>query len=440
MIHVFETPPDNQPQTTLWAGFTKAGGTRMTLGEYLEWFEGGWEEGDEEDSGHDHYGFDFRPACDCGGLMQSFEVLPFFMRDAFPLDPTLPRANWPSLVIGPGGSRSNLHVDSKLLPFWLTLLSGRKTFRVVGLDDWREHLTKGDGPYNDDGTMRRAINGFDDEMVESEMIARGATVYNSSIIPGDTVYIPTGALHGALNDPSAGPAIAVTSNFIDAAHAPQVLEKYCLRGGAGDVQRDPVCFRLLVDPFLSSFVGSSVLRSEEPHNKFSEWATARSHTFWDWHLRFPGFCAKFLDQCPHVTTRCREAGEISMPTAGGRGGGFLLGAAPSKDTGIPDLDKDGETSRIELLVALVSAAPTMRRDKKAGKGGKGGAGGAGSAGVVQRKGGAASGMEAGRQARRWAEEKAEEIWPLEEHKAGWAPAANVLVQRLQKMMEVYGQA
>ena len=38
---------------------------------------------------------------------------------------------------------------------------------------------------------------IDDVYVEEEFIRRrGCHVYNATLIPGDTVYVPTGALHG----------------------------------------------------------------------------------------------------------------------------------------------------------------------------------------------------------------------------------------------------
>ena len=51
--------------------------------------------------------------------------------------------------------------------------------------------------------------------------------YTATLEPGDTVYVPVGALHGGHNLKDSGPAVALTSNFLDVAHAQQVLEEFC---------------------------------------------------------------------------------------------------------------------------------------------------------------------------------------------------------------------
>lgn len=78
--------------------------------------------------------------CYCSRLLEQQAPLIYFQRDVMALDAALPRSNWPTLIVGPGGSRSALHVDSYFLPFWLTLLSGRKTFRVVRLEGQCGHV------------------------------------------------------------------------------------------------------------------------------------------------------------------------------------------------------------------------------------------------------------------------------------------------------------
>jgi uncharacterized RmlC-like cupin family protein len=52
-------------------------------------------------------------------------------------------------------------------------------------------------------------------------------VFNATMLPGDTVYIPTGVMHGGLNMQGAGSTIAMASNFLDTRHSPQVMTEYC---------------------------------------------------------------------------------------------------------------------------------------------------------------------------------------------------------------------
>ena len=117
-IHVFEREREGRG----WAGF--GGDVKMPLSTYLDRVDGSAAAGDEG-----HYGSDMRARCDCAALLEAFEMPRLFLRDVLPLDAALPRANWPAVIVGPGGSSSALHVDSMLLPFWLQLMSGA----------WRTH-------------------------------------------------------------------------------------------------------------------------------------------------------------------------------------------------------------------------------------------------------------------------------------------------------------
>ena len=43
--------------------------------------------------------------------------------------------NWPSLLVGPQGTSSDLHIDSMATHFWMFLVSGRKRWRVHRAED-----------------------------------------------------------------------------------------------------------------------------------------------------------------------------------------------------------------------------------------------------------------------------------------------------------------
>lgn len=76
--------------------------------------------------------------------------------------------------------------------------SGDLFFFIIS--DWRRHLASGPSRlFSHDGDMLIPLDAFDDAEAERELIARGAIVHNASLLPGDTVYVPMGALHGALN-------------------------------------------------------------------------------------------------------------------------------------------------------------------------------------------------------------------------------------------------
>ena len=87
------------------------------------------------------YGFDFNMKCSCPALLDDFEVLKYFINNPLVVDPEmLPAYLWPSLMMGPAGTRSGFHADDSFLPFWITVLQGRKRFRIITYSNWSKHL------------------------------------------------------------------------------------------------------------------------------------------------------------------------------------------------------------------------------------------------------------------------------------------------------------
>ena len=235
-----------------------------------------------------------------------------------------------------------MHCDSNFLPFWLTLFTGKKTFRVVTLENFREHLTTVSrtrepaagaaadeqaasrtvpengkqrkkkttkkvggtgrilGPlYTEMGNVVTPEDAFDDATAEREFIARGATVYNATMLPGDTVYVPVGALHGGYNLPEGGIAVALTSNFLDSAHANQVLDQYCLHNRDAPEQSG-ICHQLANDPQLRR-TSAAVLQA---HGNDADGGV---FPYWPWYTQQPGFCDKYSNpaaNCPAAEARC----------------------------------------------------------------------------------------------------------------------------------------
>lgn len=149
------------------------------------------------------YGFDLFTRCDCPALLRDFRLPAAFAGDLLALEPLVGWPRSPGLLVGPRGTRSAMHVDAQFLPFWITVLSGEKLFRLVSHDDW----TRGFAPQIRAGgaaaarepplldalgaTLARGVDGFDDAFVARELIrARGATVFNGTLRAGDTLYVP----------------------------------------------------------------------------------------------------------------------------------------------------------------------------------------------------------------------------------------------------------
>jgi len=200
-------------ESTEWGGFNYEDAGVVPLEDFLR---------DMKESSL--YGFDYDIKCSCEAFVQESFILPYFKNDLM-MQGSFGRGVWPVLIAGSAGTRSRLHVDSYFFPFWLTLLAGEKIFRAVALDEWREKLVPL-GLYNNDGDALVAYDAFDDEAVRATFGGDDVEVFSTVLYPGDSVYIPVGALHGGLNRGNE-PALAVTANFDDRSHRDLLLRHYC---------------------------------------------------------------------------------------------------------------------------------------------------------------------------------------------------------------------
>ncbi len=41
----------------------------------------------------------------------------------------------PEVFIGPRGTKSEMHMDSMLIPFWMSVYAGKKKFRTISFED-----------------------------------------------------------------------------------------------------------------------------------------------------------------------------------------------------------------------------------------------------------------------------------------------------------------
>merc|ERR1711871_1292031 len=133
--------------------------------------------------------------------------------------------------------------------------------------------------------------------MEQEILARGASIYTAKLRPGDTVYIPTGALHGGLNTHHG--TVALTGNFLDTEHAGDVIRYHCVEGN----ENSALCGRLMRD-FSGVFDGVA-------SGVAAERARGGSYNFWDWVLLQEGYCTKVSasaasKECPDAVRRCNS--------------------------------------------------------------------------------------------------------------------------------------
>ena len=113
----------------------------------------------------------------------------------------------PVMFIGNKGTKTEMHVDMMLGPFWMSVYSGSKTFRVVTYWDarrrWDLFNKRGKGNHLIDhtrwergGEIMKIWNPNLDIFPEVGEV----TIYEGKVNAGDWIYLPSAAFHGVKND------------------------------------------------------------------------------------------------------------------------------------------------------------------------------------------------------------------------------------------------
>ena len=127
----------------------------------------------------------------------------------------------PDMFIGNKGTKTEMHVDVSLGPFWMSVYLGSKTFRVVTYWDAVRHFDM----YNKKGRGNRLIDQnarsqrwersrYDDSTGKFEKRRMeiwnpdldwfpeldNVTVWEGTVNAGDWIYLPSASLHGVRND------------------------------------------------------------------------------------------------------------------------------------------------------------------------------------------------------------------------------------------------
>jgi hypothetical protein len=195
------------------------------------------------------YGFDLQISQECPVLLEQFKIPRFFnecvlqnehVKGHFQKVRNNPAVfAWPTLMLGPEGSTSALHLDSQGFPFWMMLLEGRKHWRVLpykanyhltGAHPTREYHPPPYGyefrgiimeDYYGGGTFR--FDGFDPDFKKYPKLCQ-AEVHEGILEKGEIIYVPNSAPHGVVNLEH---TVAVTANFfnpLDRAHGEWMIK------------------------------------------------------------------------------------------------------------------------------------------------------------------------------------------------------------------------
>ena len=115
--------------------------------------------------------------------------------------------NMPVMFIGNKGTKTEMHVDTMLGPFWMSVYSGSKTFRVVTYWDakkkWDLYNKRGEGTHLIDHN-RWEMDGEIMEIWDPNLAVfpevGEVTIYEGKVNAGDWIYLPSAAFHGVRND------------------------------------------------------------------------------------------------------------------------------------------------------------------------------------------------------------------------------------------------
>jgi histone arginine demethylase JMJD6 len=186
--------------------------------------------------------------------MEDFVVPRYFAADLLQTAPhgSLLREAWPSLFIGPAGSRCSLHVDAYGTDFWMLQLHGRKAWTlfpreavpcllpsyahghdaIFGEDVLasEDSDAAGGGKATTSVAQRRAsISGEDRGSSAATPLSAWRCMKRWSCVlePGDIIYVPAGCPHAVSNLTATA---AISSNFVSEAHAQLAIDELRIAG------------------------------------------------------------------------------------------------------------------------------------------------------------------------------------------------------------------
>jgi hypothetical protein len=140
--------------------------------------------------------------------------LPLEIRSRHKCDSEHGGASHPSLFIGAPQTSTGLHIDSRETSFWMVVLSGTKTFRLVH----PQHVgaLQPGGEAAGTGAPASWLDFHADLFDKGKVAQLGeATVWEAVLNPGDIIYIPAGWPHQVQNGPAL--SVAVSYNFVGVA-------------------------------------------------------------------------------------------------------------------------------------------------------------------------------------------------------------------------------
>lgn len=196
------------------------------------------------------FGMDIK--CECPALLDDI-VVPFPFAQAWTNSIAYDVDVYPTLIVGSNKTQSSLHMDNARTPSYMTVVQGQKQMRIVTAVDGDQSLDSYFGPFNTgEPPFAQPENIFDDGLFRMPPMHKIDTVYDTTLGPGDTIYIP----HAFQAERNVGDdmVIAVSASFWDESHFP-VLHGVCqFRRDVFKQPLSPVCSFVRMAQFMKERV------------------------------------------------------------------------------------------------------------------------------------------------------------------------------------------
>jgi len=184
------------------------------------------------------YGFEMALKFHCPERLEAVRVPSFLCEDAFHVATNHTGLGWPSVLLGPEGSETGLHIDTHRLPFWIAVVGDQqrvlKRFRVFPHDD------RGILQYGRPSEKANYLFDFDPWKPNfgKHPLVADSFVYEAELRSGDLLYIPGGSPHAVIN---LADNTGISMNYLDLKSFPDFVRKvtpssplYHVLKGAGE--------------------------------------------------------------------------------------------------------------------------------------------------------------------------------------------------------------
>jgi hypothetical protein len=168
------------------------------------------------------YGFEMALKFHCPKMLERVIVPSFLTEDAFHMVTNHTGLGWPSVLMGPVGSETGLHIDTHRLPFWIAVVGEPnkplKRFRIF------PHDAKSLMKYGRPSKTANFLFDFDPwtPSLRKYPDVSDTFVYETDLYSGDLLYIPGGSPHAVKN---LADNVGISMNYLDLKSMPEFVRK-----------------------------------------------------------------------------------------------------------------------------------------------------------------------------------------------------------------------